>query len=108
MIHATTLELVTFKPMAGTSDEKLRSAAHAVTPVLESYPGFIRRTLAQADDGTWIDSVYWRDRKSAEQAAEAIMHVPVAQAFFALIDQQTMVFRHAGIAPPNETGRAPA
>lgn len=108
MNAATTLELVTFKPVSGTRDEDLRRAAHAVTPILRQYDGFISRSLAQADDGTWIDAVYWTDRDSAERAASDIMQVPTAHAFFALIDQSTMVFRHAVIAPDNENQRTGA
>ncbi len=105
MINAATLELVTFNAIAGTADRDLRKAAHAVTPVLKGYRGFVHRSLAKADDGTWIDAVYWQDKTSAEQAAEAIMQVPAAQAYFALIDQQSMVFRHAGITSQNEDGQ---
>jgi hypothetical protein len=100
MISATTLELVTFKTKPGTSDEDLRRAAHEMTPTLQGYPGFKARTLAKAEDGTWIDAVYWLDRPSAEHAASAIMRDGVARAFFDLIDPSTMVFRHADITPP--------
>ena len=98
---ATTLELVTFKTVAGTTDEDLRNAAHAVTPVLREYRGFVSRSIAQADDGSWIDAVYWADRTSAETAASAIMQAPAAQAFFALIDPSSMVFQHAVITSEN-------
>lgn len=108
MNNATTLELVTFKAVAGTRDEDIRKAAHAVTPLLKEYRGFLSRSIAQADDGTWIDAVYWKDRAVAESASNAIMQAPSAQAFFALIDQSSMVFRHAVITPENEEGRTGA
>jgi hypothetical protein len=108
MNNATTLELVTFKTVAGTTDNDLQKAAHAVTPVLRGYRGFVSRSIARADDGTWIDSVYWKDRTAAESAANAIMQAPAAQAFFALIDQSSMVFRHAVITSENEERRTGA
>lgn len=98
MDSASTLELVTFKAATGVGPEQIANAALAITTLLRDYDGFISRSLAQADDGTWIDAVYWRDRASAERAAKAVMQDPVAQVFFALIDQQSMVFRHANIA----------
>jgi hypothetical protein len=100
MNSATTLELVTFKAKPGTPDDAMRQAAHAVTPRLEIYPGFKARSLAKADDETWIDAVYWTNRASAEHAAQSIMQDAVAQAFFALIDPTTMVFKHASITTP--------
>lgn len=106
MNNATTLELVTFKSAPDTSPEQMANAALAVTIVLKNYDGFISRSFAEADDGTWIDAVYWRDRVSAKRAAEAVMQDPIAQVFFALIDQKTMVFKHANItAQVNGSGR---
>jgi hypothetical protein len=98
MKDARVLELVTFKAVAHVGSEQMVAAAAAVTPVLQKYDGFIHRAFAHADDGTWIDAVFWRDRVSAENAAKIVMSDPIAQAFFSLIDQGTMEFRHAAIA----------
>lgn len=104
MNSAAMLELVTFKAAEGVGADEMASAALAITQLLRDYDGFIGRSFAEADDGTWIDAGYWRDRATAERAAKAVMQEPVAQAFFALIDQQSMVFRHANIATQRKDG----
>jgi hypothetical protein len=100
MTIARTLELVTFRIKPDLPDADFERAAHAITPKLQGFPGFISRSLAKSDDGTWIDAVYWRDRPSAEHAAQAIMSDEGARAFFDLIDPSTMVFKHAEITSP--------
>ncbi|MFA5951033.1 MAG: hypothetical protein WC807_12200 [Hyphomicrobium sp.] len=106
MNTAETLELVTFKANSGVTADQMVAAALAVTPLLRNYDGFISRSFAAADGGTWIDAVYWRDRAAAEHAAKVVMQAPVAQAYFALIDQESMVFKHADIATQSKGAEA--
>lgn len=88
------IEVVIFKAKAGISDEQLRTAALAVTPVLKVMPGFISREFGTSEDGQYIDVVHWKDLPSAKAAAEKVMGIPKCGEFFSLIDQNQMQFMH--------------
>lgn len=66
-----TLELVRFTVAPGREDEFLAGREAAVRG-LAAMPGLVSATLAQADDGTWIDAVLWRSRPEAEAADRAL------------------------------------
>ena len=95
-----TLELVTFKANEGVSDQEIIEKGLGLTAVLDVMPGFLDRQFAKTDDGEWVDAVTWDTKENAEAAAKAVMEIPQAGAFFALIDQSTMAFRHAAIQSP--------
>lgn len=92
-----TLELVTFQADPSTSDEAIIEKALKLTPILADMPGFINRHFAKGENGEWIDAVIWDSKESAQAAAKAVMDIPEAGAFFSLINQETMNFRHATI-----------
>ena len=94
---ASTLEMVEFRGKEGVSSAEMLDKASRLHGVLADMDGFIERHLAQGDDGKWVDLVYWRDLASARAAADAVMKIPAAQEFFALIDQESMRFVHLEI-----------
>lgn len=91
------LEMVEFRSQEGISADEMLDKASRLHGVLADMDGFIERYLAQGDDGMWVDLVYWRDLASARAAADAVMKIPAAQEFFALIDQESMRFVHLEI-----------
>lgn len=88
------IEVVIFKAKNGISDNQLRTAALAVTPILKKMPGFINREFGVSEDGQYIDIVRWKDLPSAKAAAEKVMSIPKCGEFFGLIDQSQMQFMH--------------
>jgi hypothetical protein len=51
------------------TDDDLLVAAERTTDYLKNCPGFVRRRLARADDGTWLDHIEWRSMDEAQAAA---------------------------------------
>lgn len=88
------IEVVIFKAKAAVSDEQLRTAALAVTPILKGMPGFISREFGISENGQYIDVVHWKDLPSAKAAAEKVMGIPKCGEFFGLIDENQMQFMH--------------
>lgn len=88
------IEVVQFKTKKGISEKELMAAALAIEPVLEKLKGFIKRSFAKSQDDEWLDMVYWIDLESAEHPAEEVQKNDKCLAFFALIDEKTMRFKH--------------
>ncbi len=92
-----TAEIVTFRAADGVSPGAMAQAASGMKPFLDGRDGFVSRTLSCDADGTWTDYVVWTDLATAKAAAEAIMSEPVAGAFMALIDPDSVKMIHAPI-----------
>jgi antibiotic biosynthesis monooxygenase (ABM) superfamily enzyme len=59
IVSKRVLEVVTFATVAGTDEQDFLQAAEKANNALQSLPGFIRRSVAKAEDGTWTDLVEW-------------------------------------------------
>lgn len=70
MNKATAIELVVFKIKSGYSKEEARRSLESLNPVLATYKGFLKRTLALSDDGHWMDLVFWETMEDARFAAD--------------------------------------
>ncbi len=99
---ATIVEVVLFKPKSGYSDLEVKEAAAKLEPILEKFEGYLGRKMAKADDGQWIDILYWRDLESAISASNQIVDNSIAQEVFQLIDEKTMSLEHFEIAIDTE------
>ena len=54
-------------------------------------PGFIRREIGQADDGTWLIAVYWESSEHARASIGNIDKVPPSVAtYMSMIDRTTL------------------
>ena len=56
------------------------------TEFLAGYPGFLRRELLAAGDGTYLDLVHWVDRAAADGVIKRAMTSLACQAYFALME----------------------
>ena len=97
-MKANVVEIVLFKPKAGVTDEALVKAAAGIDEFTQDQAGFLKRELAQTEDGQWIDIVHWTDMASAHHAAEAAMSSPICLPFFSLIDESTINMNHYTVA----------
>jgi quinol monooxygenase YgiN len=88
------MEIVSFRLVASTTDAAFLAAAKGTAAPLRAQPGFIRRALTRAEDGTWTDHVLWASMANAMAGADAMMAEPAFQPFMALIDGPTVTMRH--------------
>ena len=85
------IEIMTFRLLPGTNDE-LFIAADALVQSDFAYQqlGIVRRTIARADDETWLIHTIWASDDAANAAAEAFAASDLGSDFLALIDEATI------------------
>jgi hypothetical protein len=91
------LEVVTFRLRAGEDPARFLAAAEGTEAVLRCQPGFLRRRLACAADGSWTDLVEWASLGCAHRAAAAVIAAPEFAAFLAAIDETSLAMVHAEV-----------
>jgi hypothetical protein len=93
-VPTRTVEVVMFRARPGVDDARILEAADALQREVEDLPGYLGRRLLKDDDGQWLDVVDWSGLDEALQASEAITQRPIAQAFDALVDGESMRVLH--------------
>jgi hypothetical protein len=88
------IEMVTLRPRPDLDDDAFLATVPATMEFLRSRPGFVRRRLAHAADGQWVDFVEWRAMEEALAAAAAFNDDPRNRAFNAAIAPGSAVMRH--------------
>lgn len=85
------MELLTFRPRPGTTEDELRAAEARVYAdfAMHQY-GIVRRTTARSDDGEWLVVQLWYDLASAEAAEQAAATHPATAALHALADPASL------------------
>ena len=89
-----TVEVVLFRANPGVGDEEIMEVADALQREVEAFSGYIGRCLLKSEDGEWIDLVDWTSLDGALEASRAILERPVAQAFEALVDGESVRILH--------------
>lgn len=92
------IETVTFKLKTGVNRAHFIDAAERANAFITSRPGFVRRRLSVAEDGTWSEHIEWDDMASAKGAATAIGTSVDAAAFLDAIDGSTVSLSHSWLA----------
>lgn len=92
--QATVIEMVLFKTNDGVSKERAKTAMVNLNEFLKTQSGFVTRKTSIAEDGQFLDLVYWTDLASAKSASEKAMQVPKNMESFSVIDQKQMTFKH--------------
>lgn len=88
-----TLEIVRFHLAAGVDSADFLRHAARVDALLDATPGFLRRDLAEGDDG-WTDIVHWATPEDAHAAAASLPAHPEAADFMAAIDPSGLRMEH--------------
>lgn len=92
------VEVVEFRLVeAASSNDFVVAAAGLESAFLCNAPGFVRRTLTQRPDGTWLDLVEWTTLEEALAAADAILVEPSAEMFMQAIDPASIEMGHWNI-----------
>lgn len=88
------VELLTFRPRPGTTDDALRAAeARVYEDFAVHQHGIIRRTTARSVDGEWLVVQLWYDLTSAEAAEQAAASHPATSALHALAEPGSLTTR---------------
>ena len=91
---SATLEKASFRTKPGVSQTEFLAASDALGIWARKQPGFQYRTVVRAQDGTWIDLVYWDSLANAKAAQENFMSAPQAKPIIELIDETTLQMVH--------------
>ncbi|MFT4765580.1 MAG: hypothetical protein ACI9OH_002692 [Oleispira sp.] len=91
------LELVTFKLANGISDEAFLVENEHLNHWVKSQPGFEYRALAQANDGSWTDTVFWQSMEAASAAQQRFGEEPSLQGMMKVIDMESVKVEHQKI-----------
>lgn len=94
-----------FKLAAGGSREQLIAISAKLDAFLLGLEGFEYRSLAELDDGTWLDTNYWSSAEAASQD-ELLMQQPVMAEFMACIDEASVTCKRAVVATQSYTQAA--
>lgn len=94
MEQAKIIEMVMWKSVEGISLEEAKKSITKLNNFVSEQPGFVARKTAIAEDGKFLDIVYWTDLKSAKDASEKAMKTEELIPIFSTIDQKEMVFHH--------------
>ena len=88
------LELHTFRLADGADEAAFTDADYRLqTEFIPNHPGFLRRTTARGSDGEWLVMVLWASEEAAEASREQAAGHPVADAFLAFVDQNSLATR---------------
>lgn len=91
-----TLELVTFRLVRG-SGQQFVDANTAVSDWLKRQPGFVSRHLAERDDGSFLDIVFWQSHEAALAASAKMMEEMAQDEAMTMIDPMGLEMNHATI-----------
>ena len=94
MEKVKTIEMVMWKSVDGISTEEAKKAITKLNDFLIEQPGFLDRKTALAEDGTFLDIVYWSDLQSAKAASEKALMTEELVPIFSTINQNEMTFNH--------------
>lgn len=88
------VELLTFRPRPGATEDELRAAeARVYEDFAMHQQGMIRRTTARSDDGEWLVVQLWHDLASARAAEAAAASHPATAALHDLAEPGSLAAR---------------
>lgn len=90
-------EIITYRLNQGVRPEAYLQAARATVPFLNSTGAVVSRNLSRDADGLWTEHVVWTSQDAARAAEAEAMQRPEFAAFFAMVNESTMVMRFAPI-----------
>ena len=88
------VEMVLFELNEGVSQAEGKKAMQALSSFVTKSPGFLGRKTSIGEDGQFLDLVYWTDLASAKTASEKVMQDESMIPHFAVIKQESMIFKH--------------
>jgi hypothetical protein len=89
-MNSNILEIRSFCLRPDADERALINAAHDTMALLRRQRGFMARSIARGENGSWTEIVHWLDRASAIAAGEQLKHVAATRAYADLIDPPTV------------------
>lgn len=94
MQAAKIVEVVQWKSKAGISTTDAKAAIITLNNFIKEQPGFVSRRTALAEDGTFVDIVYWTDIDLAKIASKKAMQSEICIPVFGIMDEEQMTFQY--------------
>jgi heme-degrading monooxygenase HmoA len=91
-----TVELVTFRLAKGDTQAFVDANA-SVSDWLKRQPGFVSRHLAEREDGTYLDIVFWQTHADALAASNKMMEEMAQSEAMTMIDPMGLDMSHGTI-----------
>ena len=92
-----TIELVTFRLQKGDTQGFVDANA-AINDWLKRQPGFVSRHLAERDDGSYLDIVFWQTHADALAASTKMMEEMAQSEAMTMIDPMGLDMSHRTIS----------
>ncbi|GAA6196242.1 hypothetical protein NBRC116598_16860 [Pseudophaeobacter arcticus] len=90
-------ETVTFTLNEGVTPEQFVQLSKASEGFVRANPGFVFRRLSCGSDGSWTDTVIWKDMQTALEVADSFGKQDFAPALMAAIAPDSVTIRHETI-----------
>jgi heme-degrading monooxygenase HmoA len=91
-----TIELVTFRLQKGDTQGFVDANA-SINDWLKRQPGFVSRHLAERNDGSYLDIVFWQTHADALAASTKMMEEMAQSEAMTMIDPMGLDMSHATI-----------
>lgn len=91
------IEITTFKLNAGCSAKQFVKLNASINAWLKRQPGFKARRIAELDDGSIVDVLFWASAAQGEDAASRIISETSDSPVHAAIAQRTVVWQIAKV-----------
>ena len=91
-----TIELVSYRLQQGDTQGFVDANA-AINDWLKRQPGFVSRHLAERDDGTYLDIVFWQSHADALAASTKMMEEMAQSEAMTMIDPMGLDMSHGTI-----------
>ena len=91
-----TIELVTFRLQKGDTQGFVDANA-SINDWLKRQPGFVSRHLAERDDGSYLDIVFWQTHADALAASTKMMEEMAQSEAMTMIDPMGLDMSHGTI-----------
>ena len=88
------IEMVLWDSVEGISPEEAKKSIIKLNDFVSEQTGFVARKTAMAENGKFLDIIYWTDLTSAKNASEKAMQTEELIPIFSTIDQKEMIFQH--------------
>lgn len=90
-------ETVTFRLNTDVTAAQFIALSKQSTDFVRANPGFVFRRLSAGEDGSWTDTVIWKDMETALEVAESFGKQDFAPALMAAIKPDSVQIRHETI-----------
>jgi hypothetical protein len=86
-MSAKTIEFAPFRAKPGVDESTMLALSNRLEgEFLAQQPGYIRRELLKAEDGSFVDLVWWESPAAAEAAMTKVAESEVCAAYFAAME----------------------